>query len=146
MRLLPPLVLVVLAPFVGEYLLGDIPPDPASWAIPFLPLVLLYGGGSLLIREVARRLGRGYPTVLILAVAYGLLEEGIVLGTLFNRAYLGLGLLEYGWWPSAGTSPVWTAYVVGIHSVWSILVPSVLTEHLFPPPRTVRGSAGRASS
>ena len=132
MRFVPVLVLLLLAPFVGEYLLGNITATPTAWAVSLLPLMLLYGGGALLIREVTRRLGRGYPTMLVLAVAYGLLEEGIVLGTLFNRDYLGLGLLEYGWVPQLGTSPVWALYVLGIHSVWSILVPIVLTEHLFP--------------
>lgn len=131
-RLLPPLVLLLLSPFVGEFLLGNLPPDPLAWATTLLPLVLLYGGGALLIREIARRLGRGYPIMVILALAYALLEEGIVLGTLFNREYLGLGLLEYGWLPQFGTSPVWASYVIGIHAVWSILVPIVLTEHLFP--------------
>lgn len=132
MRLLPPFTLLVLSPFVGEFLLGNIEPDPRSWATVFLPLVLLYGGGALLIREVARRFGRGYPTIATLALAYALVEEGIVLGTLFNREYLGLGLLEYGWLPQLGTSPVWTSYVLVIHCVWSILVPIVLTERLFP--------------
>ncbi|WP_114561257.1 hypothetical protein [Desertihabitans aurantiacus] len=132
MRLLPPLVLLLLAPFVGEYLLGNMPPRPLEAAVAFVPLALLYGGGALLVREVARRLGRGYPTMLGLAVAYGLIEEGIVIQTLFNRDFLGLGLLEHGWVPALGTSIVWTPYVVGIHVVWSILVPIVLTEHLFP--------------
>lgn len=30
-----------------------------------------------------------------------------------------------------GTSPVWSGYVLTIHTVWSILVPIVLTEQLF---------------
>ncbi len=45
--------LLVLAPFVGEYLLGTIAPESASWAASFVPLVLLYGGGAV---EVRRRL------------------------------------------------------------------------------------------
>lgn len=131
MRLLPPLVLLVLSPFVGEFLLGNIEPAPSSWLASLLPLILLYGGGALVIREVTRRLGRGYPTMALFAVGYALLEEGIVLGTLFNREFLGLGLLEYGWLPALGTSPVWSGYVLTIHTVWSILVPIVLTEQLF---------------
>ena len=39
-----------------------------------LPLILLYGGGALVIREVTRRLGRGYPTMALFAVGYALLE------------------------------------------------------------------------
>lgn len=121
----------MLSPFVGEFLLGNIEPVPSSWLASLLPLILLYGGGALVIREVTRRLGRGYPTMALFAVGYALLEEGIVLGTLFNREYLGLGLLEYGWLPALGTSPVWSGYVLTIHTVWSMLVPIVLTEQLF---------------
>ncbi len=132
MRFAAVLTLVLLAPFTGELLLGNLPADPAGWAVMLIPLILLYGGGALLIREVARRLGRGYPTMLLLAIAYGLIEEGFVIGTLFNPDYLGLSLLDHGWVPALGTSPIWSIYVVGIHSVWSILVPIVLTEHLFP--------------
>src|SRR5690625_405723 len=132
MRFAAVLTLVLLAPFTGELLLGNLPADPAGWAVMLIPLILLYGGGALLIREVARRLGRGYPTMLLLAIAYGLIEEGFVIGTLFNPDYLGLSLLDHGWVPALGTSPIWSIYVVGIHSVWRILVPIVLTEHLFP--------------
>jgi hypothetical protein len=35
-----------------------------------LPLLaLLYGSGAILIREVARRTGRGWPTILVLGLA-----------------------------------------------------------------------------
>src|SRR5690625_5804727 len=132
MRFAAVLTLVLLAPFTGGRRLRYLPADPAGWAVMLIPLILLYGGGALLIREVARRLGRGYPTMLLLAIAYGLIEEGFVIGTLFNPDYLGLSLLDHGWVPALGTSPIWSIYVVGIHSVWSILVPIVLTEHLFP--------------
>lgn len=132
MRLIAALALILLAPFTGELLLGNLPADPVQLIFVLPQLILLYGGGALLVREVARRLGRGYPTMAFLAVAYGLLEEGIVVGTLFNPDFLGLGLLDYGWIPALGTSPVWALYVVGIHTAWSILVPIVLTEQLFP--------------
>jgi len=51
MRLVPALALLLIAPFTGELLLGNLPPDPASWAFMLIPLVLLYGGGALLIRR-----------------------------------------------------------------------------------------------
>src|SRR5699024_12819514 len=37
-----------------------------------------------------------------------------------------------GWVLALGTIPLCSIYVVGILSVWSILVPIVRTEHLFP--------------
>lgn len=132
MRFFAVLTLLLLSPFVGEFLLGNIPPDPLSWLTMIPQLILLYGGGAVLIREVCRRLGHGYPSMVLLALAYALIEEGIVLGTLFNREYLDLGLLDYGWVPALGTSPVWSVYVLTIHVVWSIMIPIVLAESLFP--------------
>jgi manganese transport protein len=67
--------LYLLAPLVAEYLLGDFP-------VTRLPLLFVlapvYGGAALLIREVTRRAGRGWPTILLLALAFGLLLEGVV--------------------------------------------------------------------
>ncbi len=69
--MVPAIALYFLAPLVAEYLLGDFP-------LTYLPLLLLlapmYGGGALLIREVTRRLGRGWPTMMVLALAYGVFE------------------------------------------------------------------------
>jgi len=74
-RVAPVPGLLFLAPWVGEYLLGNIPLG-ALIAVPFL--VPIYGGGALLIREATRRTGRGWPTILILGIAYGLIEAGLV--------------------------------------------------------------------
>jgi hypothetical protein len=58
-RIGPALLLLVLAPLTAEFLLGD-------FSVRRLPLLLLflpqYGGGALLIRELTRRTGRGWPT------------------------------------------------------------------------------------
>lgn len=47
----------------------------------------MYGAGALLIRETTRRAGRGSATMLILGIAYGLIEEGLIDQMLFNRFY-----------------------------------------------------------
>ncbi len=81
------LALLVLAPWVGEYLLGNVPIQ----RLPLLPfLVPLYGCGALLVREVARRTGRGWPTIFLLATAYGVIEAGLVDQSLFNATFEGL--------------------------------------------------------
>lgn len=49
----------------------------------------MYGGGALLIRETARRLGRGWPAIIALAAAYALLEEGPIDMMLWNPSYGG---------------------------------------------------------
>lgn len=68
----PVIGLYLTAPFIAEFLMGNI-----SIALAFsLPLVgLLYGCGALLIREFARRLGGGWPMIITLGVAYGIYEE-----------------------------------------------------------------------
>ena len=81
-RVAPAVGLFFLAPLVGEYLLGNVS-IVEIWALPVL--ALLYGSGAILIREVARRTGRGWPTMLVLGLAYGLIEAGLIDQTLSSR-------------------------------------------------------------
>lgn len=132
-RVAPALALFFLSPFVAEMLLGDFALD-ASWIV--LIVGPLYGGGALVVRETARRLGRGWATLLLLALAYGLFEEGIVIQTLFNPNYLGLHLLRQAYVPALGMSAWWTPFVLTLHTAWSISVPIAIVEALFPDRRT----------
>jgi hypothetical protein len=77
-----------------------------------------------------RRTGRGWPSILILALAYGVLEEGIVTMSLFNPNYVGLRLLDHGYIPQLGIGGPWTALVLTLHVVWSISVPIATVEAL----------------
>ncbi|MGH3098404.1 MAG: hypothetical protein ACRDMV_20660 [Streptosporangiales bacterium] len=67
-RVLPAVGLFFLSPLVAEFLLGDIPTTAMSALVLLAPT---YGGGALLIREVSRRAGLGWPSMLALAAAYG---------------------------------------------------------------------------
>ncbi|SFP30668.1 hypothetical protein SAMN05421810_102203 [Amycolatopsis arida] len=130
-RLLPALGLVLLAPLVGEYLLGNVP----ITELPALPLLApLYGGGALLIREVARRTGRGWPAMLVLGLAYGLPQAGLIDWSLFAPPVLAGA--EPG--PAATHLPALglnaadaLSFVVG-HAVWSIGVPIAIVEAWMP--------------
>lgn len=121
--------LFFLAPFVAEFLLGD-------FALTMLPLLLLfapmYGGGAVLIREAARRTGRGWPTMLLLAAAYALIEEGFTTQSLFNPNYLHMHLLRYAWIPALGMGGWWTMLMLNVHVFWSMGVSIALAEGLFP--------------
>lgn len=128
-RLAPVLLLLILSPLIAEYLLGSL----SMGQIVFLPIMmLLYGGGAVLAREVARRAHRGWPTILILALAYGVMEEGLADQALFNPHFLGLRLLDYGFVPALGMGVPWTLDVLSLHVVWSIGAPIALVETLFP--------------
>jgi len=139
----PVACLLFVSPLIGEYLLGSL---PASM-IGLLPLMMaLYGAGAILIRETVRARGGGWASIVLLATAYGLFEEGFVTQSLFNPDYLHLRLLDFGYLPALGTALPWAVFVVTIHVVWSITVPIALTESLFPARRDQPwlGTAGRA--
>lgn len=131
-RRTPALLLFLLAPLVGEFLLGNLPLGEPSTLAALPVLALLYGAGAVLIREIAVRARRGWPTVTLLALAYGLVEEGLVTQSLFNPSYATLDLHGYGIVPGLGASAPWALFVLAIHSVWSIVVPIVLVETLYP--------------
>ncbi|MFI6316612.1 hypothetical protein ACIBG8_03790 [Nonomuraea sp. NPDC050556] len=124
-RILPALGLLVLAPLVGEYLLGNIAINALPMIIGLIPL---YGGGALLIREVARRWRLGWPGIILLGLAYAVIEEGLLTRSLFDPDYVGLRLLDYGFVPALGIGAYWTVFVLAIHGVWSIAVPISMVE------------------
>ncbi len=123
--------LFFLAPLVAEYLLGDLPITMLSALVVLAPF---YGGGALLIRELARRAGRGWPSIVLLALAFGILEEGFTTQSLFNPNYLSLNLhlLQPAYIPALGIGGWWTVFVLALHTVWSICVPIALVEATVP--------------
>jgi hypothetical protein len=131
-RVLPVLCLFVLSPLIAEYLSGSLPVA----MLTILPLMAaMYGSGAVLIREFAVRSGGGWPAIVLLAAAYGFVEEGWVDQSLFNPNYQGLRLLDYGYVEALGTGLPWMLYVIAIHVVWSIATPIALTNALFPERR-----------
>jgi hypothetical protein len=97
-------------------------------------LAPVYGGAALLIRECVRRAGRGWPSIFLLALAYGVLEEAFLTQTLFNPNYLGLNLdlLKPAFIPPLGIGAWYTIFVLTLHTVWSIPAPMALIEALVP--------------
>ncbi|MEO3809492.1 hypothetical protein ABGB17_10880 [Sphaerisporangium sp. B11E5] len=133
-RVAPAVGLFFLAPLVGEYLLGNVPTSEIL-AIPFL--APMYGGGALLVREVARRAGRGWPTMLLLAAAYGVFQAGILDQSLFNSDYDGrYDFTSIAAVPWLGVSAYHAEAFVAGHVIWSIGIPIALVEALVPRRRT----------
>lgn len=130
----PAIGLFLLAPFVGEFLLGNLTLGELGLGVILAPM---YGAGALLIREVTRRTGRGWPTMVLLAIAYALMEEGPIDQLLWNDSYAGHDMLHGdSFIPAIGMSVELTVAIVALHAVWSICVPIALIETLTPDRRT----------
>lgn len=125
-RLAPVIGLFLLAPFVGEFLLGNITIGGLLIGVLLAPM---YGGGAILVRELGRRHGGGWPTMALLACAYALIEEGPLDQLLWNDAYLGVDDFHSATYvPAFGTSIELLQTVIALHAVWSICVPIALIE------------------
>lgn len=130
----PILLLAVLAPLTAEITIGNIP-FTTTGALAAVFTVPIYAAGSVLVRELARRVRGGWPVVLGLGVAYFLMEEGVGLQslfspTLYHAADLGARV--------AGINLVFGLLQLVNHAVWSIAVPIALTELVFPETRDRR--------
>ena len=88
-RWLPVVLLAVLAPVCAEYLWGydDSTGHPGTLVGNLIIFTPLYGCPALLIREVARRRGLGWPGIVLLAAAFGVVEAGLVDQSMFSRDY-----------------------------------------------------------
>jgi sulfite exporter TauE/SafE len=124
--------LFFLAPLIGEYLLGNVTIRDIGGLVLLAPL---YGGGALLIREVVRRTGKGWPTILALGLAYGLLEAGVFDGSLFSANYEGVDY-DAVRIPVLDVSAFYGLQFVINHAAWSIGIPILLTETLTRRHRT----------
>jgi hypothetical protein len=123
--------LMFLAPMCGEMLSGSMPPlefiNPFGLAL----IMMLYGSGAVLIREFVRRWGQGWPSILLLGIAYGIYEEGLVVRSFFDPTWQDLDILaEYGRW--LGVNWIWSINLTWYHAVVSIAIPIALTELMYP--------------
>lgn len=125
-----PWVLVLLATLCAELTFTAVA-VPSTWLL--LPLLLvMYGAGALLIREALVRVGGGWPSLVLLGLAYQIAEDGLGLQALtsprmYGAADWGMRALGVNWtyWESQ----------IGVHVVLSVLVPIALVDLLFPGQR-----------
>jgi hypothetical protein len=84
----PALVLFFLAPVIPELLTGSTPLANFLNPFGFALLVGLYGSGAVVARELTYRWGKGWPTLLSLGAAYGIIEEGLMVRSFFSPNYI----------------------------------------------------------
>jgi hypothetical protein len=126
------ITLFFVAPFVAEYLVGDLSLKSLVLLVVVGPIC---GGGAVLIRELARRKRRGWPTILCLSAAYALLLAGTANQSLFNSGcekLLQVHFLRPAYAEWLGIAAWWMTAMVGAGTFWSIGISIALAEGLFP--------------
>ncbi len=135
-RWLPVLALAVLAPVCAEYLWGydDSTGHPGTLVGNLIIFTPLYGCPALLIREVARRRGLGWPGIVLLAAAFGVIEAGLVDQSMFSRDYRDIpywhDIADPTYVAPIGLSIFLAVTFVSNHVIASIAGPIALVEAL----------------
>lgn len=120
----PVLFLLLVAPLIAEVLFGT---TTVTGIAGYVAQIGLYGGGAVLIREVTRRWGGGWPTIVLLGAAYGAVEEGLL-----EPAWFTPQLQSHPYGVALGVFWAYAVFNVGYHAVFSITIPILLTELVFP--------------
>ncbi|MEV3961389.1 hypothetical protein AB0M34_10890 [Nocardia sp. NPDC050193] len=116
---------------------------PFTWLL--LPLLMvMYGAGVLVVREAVTRAGGGWPSLVVLGLAYQLAEDGLGLQALTSPHMYGAA--DWGWRAFGVNWTYWESQI-GVHVVFSVLIPVMLTDLIFPAHRgrpylRTRGLAG----
>ncbi|WP_128382576.1 hypothetical protein [Streptomyces cavernae] len=131
--------LLVLSPISAEYLIGygESTGRPLELLAGLLILAPLYGTVAVLIREITRRTGRGWPTILLLSAAFGVLQAGLVDQTLFDNE---VDADDPDWAtqplvtliPGTGVDAASLLNYVGGHVIWSFAAPIAVVESCAP--------------
>lgn len=137
-RLAPVMGLLLLSPICAEYLIGydQIIGRPLELLTGLLLLAPLYGTVAVMIREVTRRAGRGWPTILLLSAAFGLIQTGLIDQSLFNPDFVDEPSWDRDRLPTLisglGVSAKYVLGFVGGHVIWSFGAPIAVVEACAP--------------
>ncbi|MEV4540624.1 hypothetical protein [Micromonospora echinaurantiaca] len=147
-RLPPAVALLLLAPWAAECSWGGFTAD--EFLLVIIVLAPMYGGAALLIRETARHLGAGWPAIVLLAAAFGVVQAGLVDQSLFNPDFLDdtefadtQATAEATRVPGLGFSARQAVDYVGNHVLLSICAPIALIESYLGAVRRLRPWLGR---
>jgi hypothetical protein len=126
-RMAPALTLAVLAPLLAEILPGA----TRFSAIFVFPIeVCVWGIGAVLIREIVRRKGLGWPSLLLLALVLAVAEECLIQQT--SLAPLVIQLKGQVYARAWGVNYVYLLWALMYEAVYVVLLPVLLAELIFP--------------
>jgi hypothetical protein len=127
-------VLLLVAPILGELVSGHQTPAEFINPLNFVLTALPYGFGAILCRELKVRWRKGWPTLILLGIAFGLYEEAIVARSFWDPHWSELGALgDYSYWK--GVSWTYAEVLIHFHLAISIISSIVLTEIIYSDQR-----------
>src|SRR4051794_7140694 len=129
-RIAPAFTLALLAPTLAEVLPGA----TRFSAIFVFPIeVCVWGIGAVLIREVVRRKGLGWASLLLLALVLAIAEECLIQQT--SLAPLVIQLKGQVYARAFGINYVYLLWALMYETVYVVLLPILLAELIFPARR-----------
>jgi hypothetical protein len=131
---LPVVALFIMAPVFSELLSGYLPIAKFFQPLSLALNIAFYSSGAILIRELLVRWNKGWPTLLVLGAAYGLLEEGLMTKAFFNPDWPEMGM-RAGYDRLGGVNWIMSLRLMVYHSVLSICIPIVMAHFMFPKRR-----------
>jgi hypothetical protein len=84
-----------------------------------------YGSIALLVRELIHRHHLRWASILLLGVAAGSLNEGIIAGTWYKVQYTGYAMIN-------GVNPAVAVGLTVFHTLYSTVLPILLVDLIFP--------------
>lgn len=114
-RFVPLVALLVLSPVVVDVLFGA---TQITTLVALAPEILTYGCIAVLFRELVLRRKRGWPALVLLGVAYALVEECVIVQTSLAPMPGGDAAGR-----AFGVKWVYLVWALGYECVWSIVIP-----------------------
>ncbi|MBI5958246.1 MAG: hypothetical protein HY866_05915 [Chloroflexi bacterium] len=141
-RLSPGMALLLLGPLCGELLSGHQTLFEFINPLAFVLTALPYGFGAIICRELTVRWGKGWVSLVLLGIAYGLYEEFVVARSVWDPDWAELGALrDYSYW--RGLTWTYAEVLIHFHVTISIISSVVLAEILYPDHRGERWVTNR---
>jgi hypothetical protein len=128
----PIVTLLVLSPVIGEVMSGA---TLLSYIAVLVPEIMVWGCGTLMIREFVRRWRGGWPSAVLLGLGLSVAEEFVIQQTSIAPLPWMAANAVYGrvW----GVNWPYFMFQLGYEAVWIVLVPILVTELIFPTRRRV---------
>lgn len=126
----PIMTLLLLSPLIGEVMSGA---TLLSYIVVLVPEIMVWGCGTLIIRDAVRRWRGGWTSVLLLGLGLSIAEEFVIQQTsIAPLPWMGANPIYGRVW---GVNWPYFLFQLGFEAVWIVLVPIQVTELIFPDRR-----------